>query len=85
MRKALLALALLTGGCAVWDKPNSTEEEFDRDEYECQLAASGNSGIAGAGTIYRGVAMGYATPTPSRTIYKACMRSKGWKQTNTIG
>ena len=36
----LLALLLPFGACtAVWDRPNTTEAEFNRDRFECQQQA----------------------------------------------
>jgi hypothetical protein len=86
MRNALLILALALGGCAVvWDKPGGTESEFHRDEYECQLVATGMGGISGGGGSAGPMIYGAIQRTPNRNIYKSCMRSRGWTQTNTIG
>lgn len=64
---ALLALVvLMAGGCSFyWNKPGGTAEQFSRDSNECAKEAT----PAAAGTAY---GLG------SETIYKACMRSRGW-------
>ena len=71
MSLAVVALILLAvAGCAatVWEKPEYTESEFRKDDYECEKDSrqSGHygNGISGALAI--------------RDFYRKCMASKGW-------
>lgn len=81
MRKALLALILLTAGCTIpttWDKEGGTQAQFNVDEYECQQASYGYGGVSGYGTVYRGAAIGGLGRTQNGQIYRSCMRAKGY-------
>lgn len=78
MRKAIL-LALTLSGCATtWYKPDSTDAEFNQDEYACQRDAFAYGGIAGSGGAPGGVVIGSIGRTSNRTIYNACMRARGY-------
>ena len=52
-----LGFLALCGGCApaiVWDRPNTTQEEFAADNARCQLFAEGVTPDPGTPTIYTG-------------------------------
>jgi hypothetical protein len=61
----LLALALSGCGAFYWGKPGGTAEQFERDSVECAKQAT----PAAAGSLY---GLG------SESIYKTCLRSRGW-------
>lgn len=64
-----LAAALLSGCLAttktLWAKPGSTDDDFHRDQGQCQERAFSIPG----GGLERAV-----------IVYEACMRGRGWHQ-----
>lgn len=79
MRRSIVLAALILAGCdTTWYRPNTTEQQFYQDEYECQQASYGYGGIAGAGTATGGVVVGGLSRTGNRRIYQSCMRAKGY-------
>ena len=75
MKKSLLlgvALAALLFGCApmIWVKPGSTEQDFNKDQYECEKDVR-QSGYYGTG-ISRDIEM--------QNFFTKCMVSKGWSR-----
>ena len=88
----LLVAVVILSGCAhrpqmevYWFRPNSTEQEFNVDKYECQkevIAVSGQQsywayGSAGFVAISNAVARRRAENT-AQALWESCMQSRGW-------
>lgn len=76
----ILAAAFLCGiGCAkkiVWNKPGLTQEEFARDNAQCQFEAKKNTRPMGA--FDNPMLWGLQTGSQERDLYILCMQSKGY-------
>ena len=71
----LVLLIVLAGGCArdlVWTRADFTQEQFQRERYEC-MRQSTYVGAVGAGGILA------ATPQVNDELYIECMRARGWR------
>ena len=100
MKKTVLVLlAMVTlGGCAhrqpqvFWVRPNSTEQEFNTDKYQCMkdvTAMSGQQSYMAFGEVGFVIA---STEIARRranamaiTTFDACMQSKGWVKQQEVG
>lgn len=84
MRLILGVLTLLVfGGCAkpiVWTKSSFTQQEFRKDDYECQRDAKMAHPPAyfGGGLAGAAAAIGYRKE--GERFYRQCMESKGWNE-----
>ena len=91
----IIVLAVLLSGCAsLWSKPNSSDQEFARDRYECERdsrsVASSVPVPYPAGGHYspytaEGRAMGNLGATLERvglelSVFSDCMVARGWTQ-----
>lgn len=76
----ILAAAVLCGiGCAqkiIWNKPGLTQEEFRRDDAQCQFEAKKTSRPMGA--FDNPMLWGLQTGQQERELYILCMQSKGY-------
>lgn len=78
---ALLLLVLLEG-CAkpiVWTKSSFTEQEFQKDDYECQRDAKMAHPPAYFGGGLAGAAAAIGYQKEGERFYRQCMESKGWQ------
>jgi hypothetical protein len=89
----LLGVGIMLFGCAhrqpqqpqVWVRPNSTEQEFNTDKYECikeVMAMSGQQSHMAYGSlefviISNQIARNRAEAA-AKAMFEACMQSKGW-------
>ena len=70
-----LAASCLLGACAtpkIWDKPGSTQAEFNKDSYECERDARQSGGFGG----------GIAGSLNMRDFFGRCMVARGWTARN---
>jgi len=82
---AILSTTLVTS-CApiVWDNPNVTQDQFNRDNARCRLIARGmnpgNFAAEGKPAFVAGAALGNAigTAIATRETYKDCMEAQGY-------
>ena len=83
----LTVSVVLLAGCGgarrSWIKAGATEEQFQRDSYECASQStytSRRAGLGGGGGFYReGTAV-------NEDLYRACLRSRGFiRQTEQQG
>ena len=85
-RMVALAAVFLLAGCGAkhsWIKAGATDEQFERDSYECAAQStytSRRAGLGGGGGFYReGTAV-------NEDLYRACLRSRGYtRQTEQQG
>ena len=77
-------VALLVGGCqqTYWVKPNATQEDFNRDSAQCNYEAT-KASYTPMGPFDSGISSGMQEGFQKTKVYKACMRSKGYKLTTT--
>lgn len=70
IRISALLLALAAAGCAtkLWNKPGSTQSDFNRESYDCEKDAR-QSGYYGGGL---------AGALNMQAFQERCMVSKGW-------
>jgi len=40
MKTGIILLVAMLAGCSGWSKPGGTEQEFNRDQYECERDAA---------------------------------------------
>lgn len=86
MRYAPFALAFMLVGCApvTWDRPNTTQVQFNQDNARCRLVAQGmNSGdffAVGSASYVAGAAIGNAIGTAMKqyATHKDCMMATGY-------
>ena len=82
-RLGLLICAVMIAGCAPsWNlaKPGMTREQWDRDYYECNLAADEAIGFdAGYRTALGNVA---ASGVEHRRRFESCCEAKGYRKVN---
>jgi hypothetical protein len=66
-KATILAALLALTGCAsyVWDKPNSSEAEFQRESGQCAV---------------QGLQISNPGVGQQQAVYNACMQGKGWYQ-----
>jgi len=69
-----IALTALLVGCApmIWDKSDATQDDYNRDSYECEKDAR-QSGYYGGGI---------AGSIEMRNFFKRCMTAKGYTLRN---
>jgi hypothetical protein len=72
----LAACVIVLSGCAadrppIWDKPGSTEQEFNVDKFDCMRQTQENR-VAIVGNL---AASGTVTNAP---LYNACMQARVW-------
>ena len=67
---AVLLILMLAGCTMTYTKPGLTQEEFNRDRYECQRAADAAAAGAAVG--------GTSNPFAARERMQQCMESKGY-------
>ena len=71
----LVLLIVLAGGCTrdlVWTRADFTQEQFQRERYDCMRQATYTS-VLGAGGIL------VASPQVDDELYIECMRARGWR------
>jgi hypothetical protein len=92
MHKAVLTIAIMIslppilGACAptIWDKPDATQTDFNRDSARCRLLARGmNPGdfyAQGSASFVAGAALGNAIGTAANqtATYRDCMMAVGY-------
>lgn len=73
MNKTLLIAALLAGcgGQNVWDKPGTTQQQFQTDLANCEF-----EGEKAAATVDWRI---YNTATVNNRIIESCLRSRGYE------
>jgi len=68
MMGAVLMVASLTScGQYYWGKPDSSQQQFDRDSLECAKESAPTPSAAGYGIVYE-------------RLYRACLSARGWKR-----
>jgi galactokinase/mevalonate kinase-like predicted kinase len=83
----MFILAGLMAGCAtpakiVWDNPNSNQQDFDRDVYECtqQTAVSGSAGGTGGVGFFMIFYGKSQAQKQANELFKMCMRARGYTE-----
>jgi uncharacterized lipoprotein YajG len=83
---ALLVGMALLAGCATqakitWNKPGATQEEFNRDVYECtqETRVSGTA----AGSLVFVAAANARTQKQANELFKLCMKARGYEIAST--
>ena len=81
----LTVIVLMLAGCGggmknLWVKSGATEQEFQRDSYECASTSTYTSRKAGLG----GGAGFYREKTDvNEDLYRACLRARGYSRIKT--
>jgi Bacterial SH3 domain len=91
----LLGLGIMLFGCAhrqpqqpqVWVRPNSTEQEFNTDKYQCMKEVTAMTGqqshmaYGDAGFVIASTEIARRRATAEAiAMFEACMQSKGWSK-----
>ena len=90
MRYAPLGLAFMLASCApiTWDRPGTTQAEFNQDNARCRLVAQGmNPGgfiAVGSASYVAGAAVGNAigTAVSQYATHRDCMMATGYMPSN---
>ena len=78
------AITVMMSGCAppkiIWEKPDSSQQEFNRDVYECTQQTT--VAWAGGGTGSMGLIMMAGAKSQAQKqaneLFKMCMRARGY-------
>lgn len=77
MKRLVIAITvLLSAACGAqkWSKPNSTETEFRRDDYECERENQTATAMVPLGGVL------WAVPDVDRAMFRKCMEARGWRR-----
>lgn len=84
MRKLVWIVILLIAGCAhnpmIWEKPDLSQDQFKRDDYECIQESRTSWSGGGGGIIGIAVMLGSRAQAQemAHKLYCACMEAKGY-------